>query len=492
MPVTVTAVPVVVPGEGWGDLVNPFTALGNAAGKVAADAWTAAMLSFWNAGLWFLQLVLGFIDTFLTPDLRESGPVGATYRTTFWVAVTLVVALTVVQSGVAAFRRDGRSVARLLVGSAQFVMVWAAWVSYVLVLLYACSGLTTAIMAATMGVDTWAAWQPWGQISVEDLSDGTLATVLGVMGFVVLFAAIGHLVVMLTRAAALVILTATAPIAAAGLVSEVGQSWFWKSVRWTHAAAFTPPLMALVIGAGTQLTTAVVTQEDSSLSAAIGTAVPGVMLLLVSTFAPLALFKLLAFVDPGTSSGAAMRSGMAAVGGVQGLLGGGAATSGGGAASSTDGTGRSSGESTGEDATSARFAHSMGGLLGAVTGPVGAAASTVLNGAASIGTTGAAVTADTTNLMGVGHNTYVPDFTSSRRGRVQGPADSNAPDVRGDTPGAGSPSPTQPVPPVAPGPGAPPAAAAGAGGGAGAAAGAGGAAAAGAGGAAAAVPIVPV
>jgi type IV secretion system protein TrbL len=54
------------------------------------------------------------------------------------------------------------------------------------------------------------------------------------------------------------------------------------------------------------------------------------MLLLVSTFAPLALFKLLAFVDPGTSSGAAMRSGMAAVGGVQGLLGGGAASARGG------------------------------------------------------------------------------------------------------------------------------------------------------------------
>lgn len=487
MPVTVWSVTATLPVEGWGDLVNPFTALGNAAGKVAADAWTAAMLAFWNAGLWFLQLVLGFIDTFLTPDLRESGPVGATYRATFWVAATLVVALTVVQSGVAAFRRDGRSVARLLVGSAQFVMVWAAWVSYVLVLLYACSGLTKALMQATMGVDSWAAWQPWGQVSVEDLSDGTLATVLGVMGFVVLFAAIGHLVVMLTRAAALVILTATAPIAAAGLVSEVGQSWFWKSVRWTHAAAFTPPLMALVIGAGSQLTTAVVTQDAASLSSAIGTAVPGVMLLLVSTFAPLALFKLLAFVDPGTSSGAAMRSGMATVGGVQGLLGGGSTTSGSGAASSTDGTGRASGESTGEDATSARFAHSVGGLLGAVGGPVGAVASTVLGAAAAVGTAGAAVAADTGNQMGVGHNTYVPDFTGSRRSS-QGPADSNAPDVRGDTGdacGAGS-TPTPTPAPGAPGAGAPPppAAAAGAGGGAGAAAGAGGAAAA--------VPIVPV
>ena len=157
----------------------------------------------------------------------------------------------------------------------------------------------------------------------------------------------------------------------------------------------------------------------------------------------------------------------------------GAASGGGGsAASSTDSTGRASGESTGEDATSARFAHSMGGLLGAVAGPVGAAAATVLSAAASVG-------ADLTNQMGVGHNTYVPDFTSSRRGNGQGPADSTAPDVRGDTPGAGTPpTMTPPVPSVAPGAGASPAAAAGAGGGVGAAAGAGGAAAA--------VPIVPV
>ena len=73
---------------------------------------------------------------------------------------------------------------------------------------------------------------------------------------------------------------ATAPIAAAGLVSQVGQSWFWKSVRWTHAAALTPPLMALVIGVGAKLSSAVVTQDSASLSAAIGTAVPAVMLLL--------------------------------------------------------------------------------------------------------------------------------------------------------------------------------------------------------------------
>ena len=483
MAVNVMILRVVVPVQGWGELLNPFTALGNAAGKVVADAWTTAMLAFWNAGLWLLQLVLGLTDTFLTPDLRESGPMGSTYRLTFWVAATLVVVLVAVQAGLAAFRRDGASVGRLFVGAGQFLMVWAAWISYVLALVYACSGLTRAVMRATLGVDTWAAWQPWGKVEVEDLSDGTLATVLGVMGFLVLFAAIGHLVVMLTRGAALVILTATAPIAAAGLVSQVGQSWFWKSVRWTHAAALTPPLMALLIGAGTQLTTAVVTQHSATLSAAIGTAVPGVMLLLVSTFAPLALFKLLAFVDPGTSSGAAMRQGMSAVGGVQGLLGGAGPTGGGSsAASSTDSTGRASGESTGEDATSARFAQSAGGFLGAVGGGLGGLAAQGLGAAASIGATGAAVAADTSNQMGVGHNSYVPDFSSSRGGQGQS-ANRDVPEVRGDdTGGAAPPAPTPaaPAPALSAAPGAGPAAGAGAGGGAAAAGGA------------AAVPIVPV
>ncbi len=466
--------------DGWDDLINPFTYLGNAAGKVAADAWTAAMLALWNGGLWLLRLVLGLLDTFLTPDLRESGPMAEVYRTTFWVAATLVVALAAVQSGVAAFRRDGRALARLLVGAGQFVMVWAGWISYALMLLYACSGLTTAIMRATMGVDAWTQWQPWGRLDVHDITDGTIATVLGVLGMIVIVAAIGHLLVMLTRAAALVILTATAPIAAAGLVSEVGQSWFWKCVRWTHAAAFTPPLMALVIGVGTKVTTATVTGPGTSLSAAVGTAVPGVVLILVSCFAPLALFRLLAFVDPGTSSGAAMRSGYAAAGGLQGLVAGGAGGGTGGAASSSDSTGRAAGEGASEDATTARFTQGAGGFLGAVGGGLGTAASRALGGAGALAAAGATVGADLSNQMGVGHSSYVPDFTT--RGRST--QSQGAPEVRGDTPDHDiPPTPTPPAPNYP----APVAAPTGHGAATGGATTAGGAA-----GAAAAVPVVPV
>ena len=56
-------------------LPNPFKYLAaEAAGKLVADSWTAAMLGLWNAGLWVLRLVLRFVDALLTPDLSDTGP----------------------------------------------------------------------------------------------------------------------------------------------------------------------------------------------------------------------------------------------------------------------------------------------------------------------------------------------------------------------------------------------------------------------------------
>jgi len=130
------------------------------------------------------------------------------------------------------------------------------------------------------------------------------------------------------------------------------------------------------------------------------------------------------------------------------------------------------------------------------------AAAAGLGAFASAGGRAAAVGADLTNQMGVGHNTYIPDFASSRSrgGNNGGPSDRDNPEINGsgqdaggDSPGSTMPSPQAPAMRsscVLPGGGLP-------GGGAGApsagagAAGGGGAAAGGAG-AAAAVPIVPV
>lgn len=419
------------------DFFDPFGHLAGAAGKVVADAWTVAMLGLWNAGLWVLRLVFTIMDAFLTPDLSAAGPGAQLYRTTFWIAGALVVVMAMVQLGVAAVRRDGQSLARVGIGFAQFAIVWAAWITYLVAVVAACGGLTRALMQSLLRVNSWSAWRPWQEIEVQDLTDGTVATVLGLMGLLLWLAAIGHLLVMLTRAGALMVLAATTPVAAAGLLSDAGRAWFWKSLRWFHAAALSPVLMVLVLGVGVQMTTGVANGLADKTEAAIGTALPGVVLILIGCFAPLALFKLLAFVDPGTSSGAALRQGLATQGGLQGLLAGsGSGAGGSNAAASTDQLGRSQGESAGEDATSARFTQAEGGLLSKV-GPIGAAAAQGLGLMQSVGAKGATVGADAANQMGVGHQSYQPDF-SGTAGRRQDAVSGGGQNTSGNGNGTGS------------------------------------------------------
>ena len=402
--------------------IDPFGLLGSAIANVVTDSLTAAMLALWNAGLWVLRAVLELEDAILTPSLGEDGPVGELYATTFWIALALVGILMLVQVGVALGKRDGHSIGRLLVGAAQFGFVWFAWVGYGVTLVAACSGLTKALMQSLLNVTRWSEWEPWEPFTASDITNGTVAVILGIMGMLLWLAAIGHTLVMVARAASLLVLAAVTPIAAAGLVTDFGRGWFWKSFRWFHAAALTPPLMVLALGIGVRITTEVAVGGEDDVLKSIGTAFVGVVLICVSSFSPLALYKLFAFTDPGSTSGSALRAGIAAAGGIGGVLAG--RQTGSSAATTTDEAGRTAGEDGAAATTIGRFAAGMG--------PVGQAFSTGIGVMAAVGGTAAAMGADQTNQMGVGHNNFPPDY--SRRGVRAGSGQSGYDDGATDEP----------------------------------------------------------
>lgn len=389
-------------------LPNPFEALGSVAGKIVVDGWTAVMLALWNAGLWVLRLVLGWVDSLLAPDLSADGPAIQLYRVTFWLAAALMLILGLVQLGIAAAKRDGRELARAAIGLAQFALVWAAWIGYTILIVTASAGLTRGLMESLLNVTSWRAWQPWTPIAAKDVTDAATATILGILGILVWIAAIAHVVMMLTRAVALMVIVATTPISAAGLATETTRAWFWKSLRWFHAAAFAPVITVMVTGVGMTFATGVAAGQTTGALASIATAIAAVVLICIASFAPLALFKLLAFVDPGTASGAAMRAGLAASGGLQGLLRGNPAASSDATAAQADDTGRSAGETSAEAATTTRAANGMAAGAG-ILGPAGAFAAAGISLIAKAGAASAAVVADTTNQLGVGHNSYYPD-----------------------------------------------------------------------------------
>ena len=299
---------------------DPFGVLSGTADQVITDGWTRIMLSLWNSGVWLLKLVLQIENYFLTPDISGDGPAKPVYQATMWLGLSLMVIMLMVQLGTAAVRRDGKSIGRVLVGAAQFVIVWVISIAYGTAVIVACAGLNTAFLQAMFGVGDLGEWDPWAPFTGQDITNAVIATVLGLLGMLVWLAGIAHLLVMLTRAGALIVLAVTTPISAAGLVSEVGRGWFWKSLRWFHAAAFAPVLMTLMMGMGIRLASGAAAGLADSTQAAIATALPAVVMILTSTVSPIALFKLLAFTDPGTSSGAAVRAGMSAIGGLGGLL----------------------------------------------------------------------------------------------------------------------------------------------------------------------------
>ena len=487
-----------------GDL-NPLKWLGSGASKLAADAWQSAMTALWSAGLWVLGLAFKIIDGFTTPDLSTSGPLAAVLPYTFAIGAFVAGLMALIQIGVALYRRDGQSVACVMVGAVQFGAVWVGYVAMAAVLVEAAAGLTTGLLQGLLHINDFASFSnsaSWPR----SIDDAVVATVLGLCTvFLVFPAAIGYILIMLVREAALLLLTATSPIAAGGLLAEGTRVWFWKSLRWFIATLLISPLAAVILGIGVQVTQGTIAGTGDKTAAAVGMAVTGCILILIGAICPLILFRLLAFVDPGTSSGAVMRQAFAAHGGLAGMLGGktaggGADTAGSGAATKHDGGGRSQGEATADTQTASRFS-SMFGAAGQLLG-------TGMQAAGTIGTKAAAIGSDVLGSAGVGHQ--APYFGhenigggAAPGGRQNGSGSSGgvaAPgtDPSGDqspggspgggAPGGGEPPTTPPVPPP-PTPPTPPTP----GGGGGLPGGGGGGAGGGAGaaGSAAEVPVVP-
>ncbi|ROR91123.1 hypothetical protein [Nocardioides aurantiacus] len=424
--------------------LDPFDWAGDAVQQGVADTFTAMMMALWSAGLWLIEMVFGVIDRFVTPDVADPG-LGRLYGTTLWLSFVVALVVGLAQVGLAAVRRDGRTLGALVVGVVQYGAVVTMWVSVCAVLVLGCAGLTTGLLHQLLGVDGFAGYAV--SAGLPDRVTGTVqSAVLGLCSMLLLVpAAFGYLLITLVREAALLILTATMPLAAAGALGEGTRAWLWKSIRWFAAACLTAPLLALVVGLGVQISRAAfpdaaqtqraqasgalasggsqaaaqlgavadTAQQSGSSAGNVGMAVVGCVILLVACFCPMALFRLLAFVDPGTASGASFRSTMAANGGVSGLLSGrrAGADQGSGAATQSVADGRSSSEDSADAETASRFGSTLTHAFGAAGKAVGGA----MDKAGSVAASGASMTVDVMGQAGVGHQGYYDTTPQPRR-----------------------------------------------------------------------------
>jgi hypothetical protein len=246
------------PGFTW----ETFFPLAWLAGRVGADVatnqWVQAMESLWAGALWMVQFTFKLVDAFTTPDLSEGGPMAAIYPATFAIGGALALMLAFVQIGFAAWQRSGQGLARVLVGVAQFGLAWAGMLGIGALMVVATSGLTRGLLQLALGQPSFGQLKLVHPMTVRDGFDAAVASILGICGLLLILACIGYLLIMLVRAGALVLIIATSPIAAAGLVAEGTRAWFWKALRWFLAALMMAPLSALIFGIGIKLTEGVI------------------------------------------------------------------------------------------------------------------------------------------------------------------------------------------------------------------------------------------
>ena len=426
---------------------NPLSWLGDQAGTVVADVWKAAMTGLWSASLWLLQLAFRTIDAFTTPDLSAGGPIGPALPMIGWLAASTVGIMFLVQLALVVVRRDGKSLGQLLLGTVQFGAVWVSYLAVAGTLVVAAGGLAHGILQSMLHVGGFSMLdvsQSWPR----RISDVTAATVLGISGLLLVIpAAFLYLIVMVVREVAIILLVATAPISAAGLVSEVSKVWFWKTLRWFLSALLIAPVAALIIGLGVQIAHGVIDGHGDQTAAAVGMAVVSALIILIGALCPLVLFKLLAFVEPGTASGAALRQSWDDAGGMSGLLSSRGGPGGAAAASSSGPDGRSHGEITAESAGLGRMAQAIG--------PVGQ----VLGAAMRVSGKSADLATDVLGAAGIGHPSYAAGMADYQAARNRGRPATGPVDDPGTEPTDGSPQPPPPTPPTprsgdtSPGPG---------------------------------------
>jgi hypothetical protein len=362
--------------------------IGDSVNGVLGSALDEAMKGVWEAATGLMTSAFSVVDSFSTFTVdAHSGPVGAIWPTLLTVSTAIALGLFFWQLTLASLR-GGKGMMRAATGPFAYGIALAITVTGIAAALACADALTSLILSSGLNVTTFA--RAFTHTSVlGQVGNEAKAVALGLIGvFGVFPAALGWVLEIIWRQATILVLVATVPITAAGLLANSTASWFWRGLRWTIAAITVKPVLALVVVIGM-----------SSLAGATGPAgvLAGVAVLWVALISPMALFRLLAFVDPDTASGQAFRDSFSQL------------------SSRFSGSGDSGGAGSGSGGGSGSDSGGMGALESANTARFDAAAGAGSESGSESGTSGAPAPAPAGN-SDTGAGTSAGESTSGSAG----------------------------------------------------------------------------
>lgn len=287
----------------------PFDDIGASLGEefksMAASAFESAMTAIWEASLTLLRVAFGLADQFSVFSVSTTeGPLKVVWPMMLWISGVMAMGLFSWQLIVTNVR-GGRGFMRLVTGPVQYGIALAVTVGMVTTFLAAVDGLTEVILSYGLASRNFT--DALSHTSFAGAAgNGVKAVVLGICAFVgVIPAAIGFVLEMLFRMAAIEVLVAVIPLVAAGALAQVSAPWFWRTARGLLVTIVMKPALALT------LVIAVATEGGAQ---GIAGLLAGVGVLVISLLAPFAVFRLFAFIDPHSDAGGAFRDFMAGVG----------------------------------------------------------------------------------------------------------------------------------------------------------------------------------
>ena len=283
------------------------------------------MKAIWAAAMWLLRTAFGLMDgiggfrdgSALVDGSGKPSPAApffAVWPTLMWIGGAVAVGLFLWQL-IVSMLRGGAGFWRVASGPAAYGVATALTLGVVAALVGASEGLTVLLLQRGLAAENFRTILDHPNLGLSDnpvLDSSVDATARALLlGMIALFgllpAAVGFLLQMLFRQAVIIVLVATVPITAAGLLANTTASWFWRSLRWMLAAILMKPALALVLVIGVNMLSG---------PTGVGGLLAGAGVLLISLFCPLVLFRLLAFVEHGARYSSTARTAVAGAAGM--------------------------------------------------------------------------------------------------------------------------------------------------------------------------------
>lgn len=239
-------------------LLHPLTCLQNRAAGVASDAattaWDGVCQSFASAAASLFKAFGNAFAALPTINLDSAG-ISSAYGTCLAIAATVSALLIFGQVIRTAWTRDGTGISEAVSGVSKTVVAWLLTAAVATAALEASDGITSFIVAQSFGSQQALAGRlativNWAEVTGDPgqvVLGGSLLLVFALAGIVLVIVLWAEL---LLRNAAIAVLIAMSPIAAAGQASEATKAWWTRTASATVQLIILKPVIALVFAVG--------------------------------------------------------------------------------------------------------------------------------------------------------------------------------------------------------------------------------------------------